>query len=253
MLVQISRTAKVHSLFMRYGLAFLMGLPLHMAMDAATSRQSIAEAHEKVSPKLRKMAEAGGALPVFIVLRSQPHREILERVEAGSQLRIDMLQARYSDLENRPFVAEDDLREARTAWERTMLEARQAAFREIAAVIGPEQQAVERLLRSLGATNIRRYSAINMLAAEVPATALDTLATDPSVLEISLVETQTAQLNISVPSLGAPWFWEWRVHRRDAICGCPGHRSAHQPPGLFGFEHRQQSVPRLRQAGPLFC
>jgi len=72
MLVEISRTASVHSFFVRYALAFLMGLPLHMAMHAAASGQSIPEAHEKVSPKLRMMAEAGGALPVFMVLRSQP-------------------------------------------------------------------------------------------------------------------------------------------------------------------------------------
>ena len=115
MLVQISPTAKVHSFFMGYGLAFLIGLPLYM--DAAASGQSIPEAYEKVSPKLRRMAEAGGALPVFIVLRSQPHREILERVEAPSQLKVHVLEARYSDLRDRPFVVEADLQEAQTRLE----------------------------------------------------------------------------------------------------------------------------------------
>ena len=72
MLVQISPTANVHSFFMRYGLAFLMGLTLHMVMDAAASGQSMPEAHEKVSSNRQRMAEAGGVLPVFMVLGSQP-------------------------------------------------------------------------------------------------------------------------------------------------------------------------------------
>jgi hypothetical protein len=33
----------------------------------------------KIDPKLRTMAQAGGHLPVFIVLRSQPYKAILER------------------------------------------------------------------------------------------------------------------------------------------------------------------------------
>ena len=205
MLVQISPTAKVHSLFMRYGLAFLMGLPLYM--DAAASGQSIPEAHEKVSPKLRRMAEAGGALPVFIVLRSQPHQEILERHESASRLKLDLLEGRYARLQGHVFVPETELREAQDDLNKALLETRQAAFKEIAAEIGPEQEDMERLLLRLGAKNIHRYSAINMLAAEIPATALETLEGEPLVLEVAPVETQSVQLAWSVPVLGAPVFW----------------------------------------------
>jgi len=49
--------------------------------------------------------------------------------------------------------------------------------------------------------------AINMLAASVPASALASIEADPSVVQIAPIETHSAQLNISVPSLGAPSFW----------------------------------------------
>jgi len=46
----------------------------------------------KIDPKLRTMAQAGGHLPVFIVLRSQPHKAILERVESPARLRLEVLE-----------------------------------------------------------------------------------------------------------------------------------------------------------------
>jgi hypothetical protein len=46
-----------------------------------------------------------------------------------------------------------------------------------------------------------------MLAAQVPASVIDVLAAHPEVEEINLVEKQSAQLATSVPSLGAPMFW----------------------------------------------
>jgi len=63
------------------------------------------------------------------------------------------------------------------------------------------------LVSQLGARNVHRYTAINMLAAEVPASAIDTLASHPLVAEIGLIEKQFAQLKYSVPALGAPVFW----------------------------------------------
>jgi hypothetical protein len=136
------------------------------------------------------MAQAGGRLPVFVVLRSQPHKAILERVEGPARLRLEALESRYKDmLRNRPSASEAELREAQTEWEDAARDTRRVAFEQIAAEIGPEQDTIERLLMQLGATDIHRYTAINMLAAEVPATALDALAADPAVTGISLVET----------------------------------------------------------------
>ena len=164
-------------------------------------------ATEKVSAKLRAMAQAGGFLPVFVVLRSQPHREILERHESASRLKLDILEDRYLQLQRQTFAAEAELQEAKVALEEAALQTRQAAFKEIQAEIGPGQEAIALLLKQLGARNIQRYSAINMLAADVPALALGALAADSSVVEIAPIETHSAQLAVSAPSLGAPAFW----------------------------------------------
>jgi uncharacterized protein (TIGR03437 family) len=161
-----------------------------------------------VDGKVRELIRSGAqTLPVFIVLRDQPHREVLERYESPARLRLQMLEGRYAELSRQIIPSEPQLSLARSDLEREMLDVRRAAFREIEARIRPEQDQVEALLASFGARNIRRYSAINMLAAEVPAAAVDTLAAHPAVAEISLIEKQSAQLDVSVPSLGAPVFW----------------------------------------------
>ena len=161
-----------------------------------------------VDGKVQELIRSGAqTLPVFIVLRDQPHREVLERYESPARLRLQVLEGRYAELSRQIIPSEPQLSLARSDLEREMLDVRRAAFREIEARIRPLQDQVEALLASFGARNIRRYTAINMLAAEVPAAAVDTLAADPAVAEISLIEKQSAQLDVSVPSLGAPAFW----------------------------------------------
>jgi len=161
-----------------------------------------------VDSKVQELVRAGArTVPVFIVLRDQPHRQVLDRYEGPARLRLQVLEGRYAELSRQILPSEAQLSLARSDLEREMLEVRQAAFREIEARIRPEQDQVEALLTSFGARNIHRYTAINMLAAEVPAAAVDTLAAHPAVAEISLIEKQSAQLAVSVPSLGAPVFW----------------------------------------------
>lgn len=161
----------------------------------------------KIDPKLRRMAVGGGSLPVFIVLRNQPHKRILDRLESATRLKREMLEARYSQLQSQNFPSESELPEVQADLEEVLTETRQAAFKEIAAEIGPEQDAMEGLLLRVGAKNIDRYSAINMLAADVPAVALEVLEAEPLVLEVAPIETHSIQLAVSVQSLGAPVFW----------------------------------------------
>jgi len=161
-----------------------------------------------VDSKVQELVRAGArTAPVFIVLRDQPHRQVLDRYEGPARLRLQVLEGRYAELSRQILPSEAQLSLARGELEREMLDVRQAAFREIEALIRPEQDQVAALLTRLGARNIRRYTAINMLAAETPAAAIDALAAHPAVAEISLVEEQSAQLAVSVPSLGAPVFW----------------------------------------------
>lgn len=188
--------------------AVMKGSPGASVSGSSDLRLSAASADGVVDNKVQELVRAGAqTLPVFIVLRHQPHREVLDHYESPARLRFQVLEGRYAELSRQIMPSETQLSLARSELEREMLEVRQAAFREIEAQIGLEQDDVQRLVVQLGGANVRRYKAINMLAAEVPAAAIDTLAAHPSVAEISLVEKQSAQLATSVPTLGAPVFW----------------------------------------------
>lgn len=161
-----------------------------------------------VDPALAERMQTGeGRLPVFIVLRSQPQAEVLERYETSAGARLKSLEASYRQAATEPAPVPARVELAREQWQREMFEVRRAAFREIRSLIDEEQTALEQLILRLGGTYVRRYAAINMLAAEVPASAIETLAAEPAVAEINLVEQRSPQLHVSVPSLGAPTFW----------------------------------------------
>jgi len=162
----------------------------------------------KISPKLRAaIADGAQLLPVFILLRHQPHAEVLQRVEGDGNLEVRIAEDEYQLLAALPFPPRVELDKARERVEAALLDVRQRAFKEIAAEIGPEQDALEHFLLQLGAINIHRYAAMNMLAAEVPGSALAALEAEPSILEVAPIETHFAQLAVSVPALGAASFW----------------------------------------------
>lgn len=160
-----------------------------------------------IDPKLQRRLEAGAEmLRVFLVLRDQPHRDALARYEEPLKPRLEMLSARVRAASGR---SEADARQAQEDLEREWVEVRRRAFEEIRQRIEPEQDAVERLILNLGGRDVRRFSAINMLAADLPPAAVRVLSVNPLIAEISLVETHTIQLNVSVPVLGAPSFWQY--------------------------------------------
>jgi subtilisin family serine protease len=158
-----------------------------------------------IDRKVQERVEARDPfVQVFILLKNQPHREVLERYERPAKLRLEMLESRAAAASQR---SEAEAAQARAELEAALAEVRRLAMDEIRGAITPEQDAVENLIRQLGGRNIRRYTVINMLAAELPAGAIPLLSADPAVLEIGLVETNSAQLEKSVPALGATVFW----------------------------------------------
>jgi subtilisin family serine protease len=166
------------------------------------------EAAAVIDPKVRQRIQAGDAfIPVFIVLKNQPHREVLDRYQKPAELRLEMLETRYKRAAERLAPLSEEVVLARQVWQRELLEVRQAAFREIRQLIQSEQEALERRILQFGGSKVRRYAALNMLAAEVPAVAIETLAADPVVAEVSLIEQVPAQLDVSVPTLGVPTLW----------------------------------------------
>ena len=157
---------------------------------------------QKIDPRVRERAQSGATVPVFIVLEHQPQREIFQRAESANALYRHVAESRV----RQPAGAEE-LRQAREASEAVVLRTRQQAFQAIEQAVGPEQDALEGRLRGLGATRISRYLGINMLAAEIPASAIATLEADPEIARVFAVERQYAQLATSVPALGASAFW----------------------------------------------
>lgn len=177
---------------------------------ASTSRNQLSadSAVAVVDSKVQDLVRAGAhTLPVFIVLRHQPHREVLGRHESSAGLRLQVLEGRYAELTRWTTRSEPELSLARSEMEAAMLEVRQAAFAEIEAETRRQQEEIGHLVAQLGGQKIHGYSAINMLSAEVPAASIDALATHPSVAAVSLVEQHSAKLAVSVPSLGAPILW----------------------------------------------
>jgi len=108
----------------------------------------------------------------------------LADVERASNPRLQIAQTRYKELAVQPLVPEAELRAASEDRDAIVLETRRHAAAQIEAAIGLQQAAMENWLLGLGASNVRRYKAINMLRAEIPALALTALETRVGVSEI---------------------------------------------------------------------
>ncbi|GIU78462.1 MAG: hypothetical protein KatS3mg005_1700 [Bryobacteraceae bacterium] len=165
--------------------------------------------NQKIDAKILRLAEAGaGEIPVFVLLRSQPQRAVLEEVESRHAGRLRPAERRFVEVSLRSRDNDPVVSEARENLEKEMLAAREEAFRQIRTRIDPEQEAVSSRIETLGGRVVYRYAAVNMLAAVVPAGALDALAASPDVTRIVSSGHASAQLVVSTQSIGAPAFWD---------------------------------------------
>lgn len=162
-----------------------------------------------IDPRVREMVSRGAqGVPVIIVLRRQPQAAIVERHEQAARLRMQVLEGRYAELQERATgAAEGDLSRVAAELETERLRVRREAFAEIEADLRAGQEDVEQAVRRHGATNVRRFTALNALAATAPQEAIEELAARPDVAEIALDEKLSAHLVVSAPTLGAPTFW----------------------------------------------
>lgn len=168
-----------------------------------------AEPRQKIDGAILRRIEAGEPeVSVFVLLRSQPQREVLEEQESRHAERWKPAEARFAELllrarENDPVVSE-----ARESLEQEMLAVRREAFRQIQSRIGPEQEAAAAWIARLGGRVIYRYAAINMLAAVAPAEAVTEIASLPAVARIVPNEAASVKLAVSAATIGAPRFWD---------------------------------------------
>jgi hypothetical protein len=118
--------------------------------------QQLEETAYKISPRLRTKAQAGGTLPVFVVLTRQPHPEIIAWVHGTVEPRMRAAGSEYYGLTGRGFAPADQLQAARARLSSVIVEARLESFRQIEADIRPDQDQVEAQLLGLGAIDIER-------------------------------------------------------------------------------------------------
>jgi len=142
---------------------------------------------QKFTREAKGRIESDGRAPVFVVLTSQPQRAVLDRTSLSAAREVTL---------NRT----NDPEAVKARW-------RAQAYAEIAREVAPQQDRVETLLRSLGATQLGRYTIVNMVTAEVPVWAIQDLENSPDVAKVFLSKTRQAHLDTSVPALGAPTFW----------------------------------------------
>jgi serine protease AprX len=162
-----------------------------------------------VDSRLEPLIQAGQQeIPVLILLRTQPQKEILASQEGRHAGTLQTMETRYAERVRASRETDPGLGEARENLEREWLAVRKAAFEEVEDLIGPEQESVGNLIRRLGGQVVQRYSAVNMLAAVIPASAVGELAAHPAVGRVALDGTSAVKLAVSGPSLGAPAFWD---------------------------------------------
>ena len=148
-------------------------------------------------------ASAQQPLPVLVLLKDQPHREIVERLERAAALRYSIAEGEYLSA-----ITPEGRLAARRRLDEVIAETRRLALREIETIIRASQDAVAARLAGLGAAAIQRYSAVNLIGASVPAAALPALSADPLVAEAWVDRGGEGAIATSVPALGAPAFWE---------------------------------------------
>jgi len=169
-------------------------------------------ARDKIDPSLHFPASSEGRRRVVLILSQQPHRDIVRRAEESRQAEKQADQQRvisteYDAAEHDPLAFPWDVENAQADLQRVVVETRGAAMEQIRQTIQPQQSRVTQLLRLWGAGNIRAYTVVNAIAAEIPLRMLTALGEDPDIAEVFPEERFHPVLYVSVAAILAPTFW----------------------------------------------
>lgn len=117
----------------------------------------------------------------WVALRLQPQEEIVRRTEEAARLQLELYESRYQSVAERAWFWPQAVEASYREWVEVQREVRRAAFEEIERVLGPEQDAVARLVESVGGRVLRRYSSISLLLVELPEGAAERVGQDDRV------------------------------------------------------------------------
>ncbi len=159
----------------------------------------------KIDDRLRQAALDRDRVPVLILLKEQPQKELYLRAQSERRIQLETaeaaLTASIASGERQP-----QLMAQKTLDELTMETRRETAF-AMERQVGHLQQALMDRLTAAGATNLFKFRLINMVRAEIPSRLLATLESDDLVAQIGLVEREQIQMDLNAIWTGASAFW----------------------------------------------
>lgn len=147
---------------------------------------------------------------IIILLRTQPDQALIREArllfEPSIQDALEGLRAESAASGFR-VVNGAALARAQAKADQLELHALGAIERRLQQAFGPEQDAFLARLAGLGATNVRRYRAVNAVAARVPAAAIAEIERDSAVMMVGPDQMLKGNLDVSAAAMGAPAFW----------------------------------------------
>ncbi len=161
----------------------------------------------KMDVELAARRHGADRVAAVLLLREQPQREIMEKTEAAARLHLELAEGKWREASQWAVAPPAEVEKARALLDETIVKTRRSAFSEIRARIRASQESVRARLETLGATEIREYTFLNLFTAHIPGSSLEGVAAHPDVAWISALPDVQATLDVSVPGLGVAAFW----------------------------------------------
>jgi serine protease AprX len=166
-----------------------------------------AQTDDKVSATVRRLAAGKDTVSVFVLGSYQPQEEIAGQWKAVLGNNVEAEERTFDRLAGQLFVVEAALERARKGRDAAIVGLRREVSRQVRREIQPQQDRLTSLLTRAGAGNLRPFHAVNMIAADVPVSALDTLAADAEVGRIVSLQKRRFHLDISTQAIHATDVW----------------------------------------------
>lgn len=166
-----------------------------------------AQADDKVSATVRRLAAGKDTVSVFVMGAYQPQEEIAGQWQDVLGNNLEAEEKAHDRIANQPFAVEAALDRARERRDGAITGMRREIARQVRREIQPQQDRLTALLARAGAKNIRSFHVVNMLSADVPVGALDTIASDEEVGRIVSLQRRQFHLDISTQAMHATELW----------------------------------------------
>lgn len=164
-------------------------------------------AESRINPRVWEEASRSERVHVLIVMAHQPQREAILRAGNLYEASLRSAVARVQTTRSAAGLVRMEETRAQRDLNAVEVEMTRFALDDTAGRIAPQQSRMEARLLGLGAEGIRKFTALNLISARVPAAALPALEADGEIVEVGLNRPASVSLKTSVPAAGAPLWW----------------------------------------------